>query len=595
MSLRCERSEPFCVLQKYKQEEFRKEKDEEKGNEAVRKFLEEEKEPENYQEAPTPTQPFSTQPVKPQQQQAQTAAQDVAMPPAGKRGAGAPGSASREDFVRPEEAGERKVRQRIATVEDEESKEEYPSMQEPEEETADELTIAGDFDLKGLTRAANKFGVEVREIMTGLEIEIARLLKEKMFELTTVDQFPDAQEVNAILAIRRNSDGSLRARIVMQDFSDHHSSPEFFSPTPSQLAFRVLLLIAQRERKQVRIGDFESAFMQVEWEGPIVLVKPPRVLHLPTPEHRWRLLKAWAGMRRSPKLFSKKLFKVLTNLNFKRIPMDPQVYCNAATDVFISTHVDDFAMVGDEQSLDLLEQSLQQQLKIKPNSVKTFGRQSVVYLGKEYIRSHDGLIKMRVQENYYTEMLRAMGLEQCRTINTPALAGLKPNTEEERHEWDKPVAAQIHSLYRMVAGKLRFVLDHRTDLLFAGLTLSRELATGQSICKLKRFLRYLRGTSKVWLRLEHQPGPLNEPLRVVSSVDSDWAGDKQSRKSSTCVITRCEGIVLHQIATTQTTIALSSGESELYAIAAGAGIALFRFPYSFTSGSSFFFCATGTG
>lgn len=52
-------------------------------------------------------------------------------------------------------------------------------------------------------------------------------------------------------------------------------------------------------------------------------------------------------------------------------------------------------------------------------------------------------------------------------------------------------------------------------------------------------------------------------------VDSDWAGDKISRKSTTGAILKVGNDVVKTYSRNQKTIALSSGEAELYAIVSG--------------------------
>ena len=59
-------------------------------------------------------------------------------------------------------------------------------------------------------------------------------------------------------------------------------------------------------------------------------------------------------------------------------------------------------------------------------------------------------------------------------------------------------------------------------------------------------------------------------LDVHTYVDSDWAGDPDTRRATSGVATYLLGVILQSHSRTQQTIALSSGEAELYAIGAGA-------------------------
>ena len=64
-------------------------------------------------------------------------------------------------------------------------------------------------------------------------------------------------------------------------------------------------------------------------------------------------------------------------------------------------------------------------------------------------------------------------------------------------------------------------------------------------------------------------------LDVHTYVDSDWAGDPDTRRSILGVATYLLGVNLQSHSRAQQTIALSSGEAELYAIGAGAADSLF--------------------
>ena len=63
---------------------------------------------------------------------------------------------------------------------------------------------------------------------------------------------------------------------------------------------------------------------------------------------------------------------------------------------------------------------------------------------------------------------------------------------------------------------------------------------------------------------------VNHDMEFVDAcVDSDWAGDKISRKSTTGAILKVGGHAVKTYSRNQKTIALFSGEAELYAIVFG--------------------------
>ena len=114
----------------------------------------------------------------------------------------------------------------------------------------------------------------------------------------------------------------------------------------------------------------------------------------------------------------------------------------------------------------------------------------------------------------------------------------------------------------------------RPDLCYATKELARSLQqpTAHSQKTAKHLLRYLKGTQhykfviQPTVRLANSDSELN--LDVF--VDADWAGCPITRRSTTGFVIRFLGSTINFGSRTQATVALSSAESELYAINTGA-------------------------
>ena len=117
------------------------------------------------------------------------------------------------------------------------------------------------------------------------------------------------------------------------------------------------------------------------------------------------------------------------------------------------------------------------------------------------------------------------------------------------------------------------------DISYAVKELSRDVKapTFESLAKLKHLLRFLAGNRHSVLRLR--------PTETISDwkgvmdircyVDSDWTGCNKTRKSTSGSIVQILGSTVVHSSRTQATVALSSGETELYAIGQGVNEALF--------------------
>jgi hypothetical protein len=159
--------------------------------------------------------------------------------------------------------------------------------------------------------------------------------------------------------------------------------------------------------------------------------------------------------------------------------------------------------------------------------------------------------------------------------------GKKENAKEFFEEMEKsesendsePVKdKKLIKEYRGMAATANYLAADRIDLAFAAKELCRDMSTPTKISfqKLKHLARYLVMVPKVVLFYEHQ----REPKELGTFVDSDWAGCTGTRKSTSGGFMVLGKHLVKSWSTTQSTIALSSGEAEFYAIVEGASRAL---------------------
>ena len=115
---------------------------------------------------------------------------------------------------------------------------------------------------------------------------------------------------------------------------------------------------------------------------------------------------------------------------------------------------------------------------------------------------------------------------------------------------------------------------------FATKELARGLAspTVQHRTALKHTLRFLAGTAGTGLMLKPTTTLSKETrhkAELTIYTDSDWAGCKTTRKSTTGTVVQLLGCAIQHCPRTQMTLALSSTEAETYAVCTGLSEALF--------------------
>ena len=131
-----------------------------------------------------------------------------------------------------------------------------------------------------------------------------------------------------------------------------------------------------------------------------------------------------------------------------------------------------------------------------------------------------------------------------------------------------PLEAGEATRFRAMAARLNYLALDRPDVQFAVKEAAKRMSAPQSLdWKLpKRIGRYLiRAPRVVQVFIWH-----DDPVELLTYVDSDWAGDRASRKSTSSGMIFRGHHVLKSWSSNPQVIALSSGDAELYALTKGA-------------------------
>ena len=167
-------------------------------------------------------------------------------------------------------------------------------------------------------------------------------------------------------------------------------------------------------------------------------------------------------------------------------------------------------------------------------------------------------------------IIRQLNLQNAKSATTPAEK--KKSSEVLASVGLPPVTAEQTTLYRSLVMRAQFLAQDGADLSEAVKSLTGKMkAPNESDMKdLKRLGRYLVGRPRV-VNVYHPQRPTNV---IKIHADSDHAGCLLTRRSTTgytiCIGTHC---VKHG-SNLQSTIALSSGESEFYVLTRGAALGL---------------------
>lgn len=118
----------------------------------------------------------------------------------------------------------------------------------------------------------------------------------------------------------------------------------------------------------------------------------------------------------------------------------------------------------------------------------------------------------------------------------------------------------------LVGSLLYAAMVTRPDIAYAVQVLGRHMQASnkEHFAAGKRILRYLKGTKDLGLKY----GPIEGEFEIVGYADSDWASDKDTRRSVTAYVYTLGGAAISWSSRLQPTVALSSSESEYMAVSA---------------------------
>lgn len=181
-----------------------------------------------------------------------------------------------------------------------------------------------------------------------------------------------------------------------------------------------------------------------------------------------------------------------------------------------------------------------------------------------------GMATYEADPRHAEALLRELNLEKAKSAKTPAEK--KKHSEVMKAMEQPPLDEGMQRKYRSLTMRAAFLAQDRPDIAEATKSLARHMKTPNESAynDLKRLGRYLRGRP----RLVYEYWPQRYQKQLIVYCDSDHAGCLITRRSTTGLITMHGSHCIKHSSNIQSTISLSSGESEFYAIVKAAGTGL---------------------
>ena len=214
-----------------------------------------------------------------------------------------------------------------------------------------------------------------------------------------------------------------KARLVVCGNFARTDDSDLYSETPPTEVLRAGLVLSRKRQWEIAILDVVAAFLRAPIgdnpSDPVVLVAPPRLLErlgLIVECELWALVRALYGLRQAPALWSSYRDKTLDGMRFPgnltlrrgRTVTAWWVMQDHGGNVLavIIIYVDDFMLIGSEETIKLLANAIQGLWKTSPLTFLTTSS-PIRFLGMELELSEDKSAVYVNQSAYIEEVLRA--------------------------------------------------------------------------------------------------------------------------------------------------------------------------------------------
>ncbi|XRB22342.1 retrovirus-related Pol polyprotein [Pseudoscourfieldia marina] len=300
--------------------------------------------------------------------------------------------------------------------------------------------------------------------------------------------------------------------------------------------------------------DVETAYLYALVQE-LIYMRPPKGTNY-GPNKICRLLKSLYGLKQAGRNWYLDLKDYLVELGFKPGEVDIGMYSAAVgteNEIWILVYVDDIIFASkNEQTKDILAGHLRKKYRITEPAQLTWA------LGMKISFAADGIIL--TQDLYMSKILERFGFTSAAKSATTPLAHGTTLTRADEED-----AEARHLAQQFVGAILYAAVISRPDLSSTVRAMSHVMSKPPSnfeACK-KHVLRYLSGTINRGIKYNTNS---NVPLKLIGYCDASWGDNHENRRSTSGYIFFLNGGPISWASYLQTTVALSTVESEVMAL-----------------------------
>ncbi len=354
-----------------------------------------------------------------------------------------------------------------------------------------------------------------------------------------------------VYKIKRGGHGEIlrhKARWVVRGFEQVEGLDytETFASVVKPMSYKAMYAIAAANDWEIEQMDVKTAFLYGKILEDVYVVQPTGFEQ--GINQVCKLNKALYGLKQSPRVWFETLAKFLSSLGYVPLDAESNVFMKDGT--MVAIYVDDLILTGpNPAAISWLKNALNGRFEMSDLGPCTY------YLGMMISRNRSLRQLTLDQSTYVEQVLRDHGMWDCKPLATPMDASCRLVKAPDEYTADK----SLRISYQSAVGSLMYImLGTRPDIAYSISVVSRYASnpTQTHWQAVKRIFRYLRGTHQMKLVFRGALKPLE------GYTDSDWAGDQDTRRSTSGYAFNVGSGVISWSSKRQPTVALSTCEAE---------------------------------
>ena len=280
------------------------------------------------------------------------------------------------------------------------------------------------------------------------------------------------------------------------------------------------------------------------------------------PNHLCKLKRSIYGLKQSARCWNSTFDTFLRNCGYQRSNADSCIYIKQVKNTegkvnlcILAIYVDDILCISNDIKFLTAEKSL----LCNEFEIVDYGEVNYI-LGMSITRNRESRTLLIRQPRYTKEILRKFGMDECKPVSTPMESGKRFQSSQDNEE-----LFDINA-YQQAIGCLTYLSTAtRPDIAVAVNILSRFMSkpNKEHWSGVKRIFRYLKGTLDFGLKFSMNEGN----AELIGFSDADWAGDLNTRHSTSGYIFQIGSSTVSWCSKKQATVAKSTTEAESVALA----------------------------